>query len=196
MQWKPQATYALLIAMAAMWLLQNVVARMWGELPYIWIFLIGTDWYARPWTLVTSTMAHSLAGLSHLFFNGLMLYFFGPPLERIMGAKRFLIWFFVAGALAGVFQVALSGGLALGASGAIMFVFGALVMIMPRHTVLVWGLIPAPFWALGLFYAVLDLLGAIGPANGIGNFAHLSGMAIGLALGYRIKRANAWHTGR
>ena len=83
--------------------------------------------------------------------------------------------------------LALTGGLALGASGALMFIFGCLVVLMPKEKVLFYGIIPMPFWAMGILYAVLDILGAIGPANGVGNFAHLSGMALGLGYGWRLR---------
>ena len=43
-------------------------------------------------------------GFAHLFFNMFALYMFGGVLERVWGAKRFLIFYLVAGVGAGVFQ--------------------------------------------------------------------------------------------
>lgn len=186
--WKPEGTYALLIAIGAVWAAQFAVAFGFGSGLHAWIFAIGPEWWLRPWTLITSTLSHSLVRFAHILVNGLVLWFFGPLLERILGTKRFLVWFFGAGAISGVLQVTLDPGLALGASGAIMFVIGALAVIMPKETVLIWGILPAPFWAMAIGYAVLDLLGAIGPANGIGNVAHLAGMALGAGLGWKLRQ--------
>ena len=43
-------------------------------------------------------------GFTHLFFNMFALYMFGGLLERIWGAKRFLIYYFVSGIGAGLLQ--------------------------------------------------------------------------------------------
>lgn len=40
--------------------------------------------------------------LSHIFFNMLMVYFLGPLLEQVWGAKRFMIFYLVCGIGAGV----------------------------------------------------------------------------------------------
>lgn len=154
---------------------------------YITLFLIGPDWLGRPWSVITSIFAHG--DLMHLLFNGLMLFFFGPALERIIGGKDLTLMFMAAGAASGIVQVELSGGLALGASGAIMMVFGTLVILMPKQKILVYGIVPVPFWAAGIGYAALDVLGAFNPNDGIGNFAHLSGMAMGLAYGLGLREA-------
>ncbi len=52
----------------------------------------------RPFQLITHMFMH--ADVSHLFFNMLGLYFLGPMVERYLGIKRFLILYFVSGALA------------------------------------------------------------------------------------------------
>ena len=55
-----------------------------------------------PYQLVTYMFMHG--GFSHLFFNMFALYMFGSVLERVWGAKRFLIYYFVAGIGAGLLQ--------------------------------------------------------------------------------------------
>ena len=183
--WHPRATFTLLGSMVGVFVLQWLAILAAGTLAlHNFVFAIGPDWYIRPWTLITSTLAHDPTGLWHIFVNGLVLFFFGPILERIIGMKRFVAWFFASGALAGIIQVSITGGGALGASGAIMMVFGALVVLMPHEKVLIWGIVPVPFWAAGIGYALLDVLGVLTPADGIGHFAHLSGMAIGLWVGW------------
>ena len=55
-----------------------------------------------PYQFVTYMFMHG--GFSHLFFNMFALYMFGSVLERVWGAKRFLIYYFVAGIGAGLLQ--------------------------------------------------------------------------------------------
>jgi hypothetical protein len=78
----------------------------------------------------------------------------------------------------------------IGASGAVLAVLAAFIWNFPHTTVLMWGVLPVPAWALGLLYVVWDLQGA---ANGGGNVAHvthLAGAAFGLLYAWR-----GWHLG-
>ncbi len=186
-QWTPRGTYGLLAAIGAIFVLEHAVFFALGENAFAALFLIAPDWYIRPWSLVTSTLAHAPFSLLHILFNGIMLYFFGPLAERLLGLRNYVALFLAAGALSGVLQVTITGGAALGASGAIMMVFGTLMIVMPKQQILIWGILPVPFWAMGLLYAAMDLLGALGPSDGIGHVAHLSGMAIGIAVGFRLR---------
>ncbi|MGB1586956.1 MAG: rhomboid family intramembrane serine protease [Thermoplasmatota archaeon] len=194
-EWRPLGTWTLLGIIGAVYILQQLVGTTLGAYAHWFLFGIGNlptelgnGWWLRPWTLITSTLSHSPNNLTHILFNGLVLFFFGPILERILGLKRFLTWFFITGAVSGVLQILITGGLALGASGALMFVFGCLAIIMPNEKVLFWGIIPMPFWAMGILYAFLDVVGAINPYSSVGNFAHLSGMAMGLWYGWKLKQ--------
>ncbi|MEA3202371.1 MAG: hypothetical protein QOI63_37, partial [Thermoplasmata archaeon] len=156
-------------------------------------FIIDTQWWLRPWTLVTSTLAHDPTNLWHLLLNGLFLFFLGPLVERILGPRRYVTLFLVAGALSGVAQVhleqALGGsGSALGASGAINAVFGVLVILLPKERIYFYGLVPVPMWVAGIIFAAVDALGVLNPASSVGNIAHLSGLALGLLYGAYVKQ--------
>ncbi len=215
--WRPDGTYALLGILVGVWILQKLeqqvveaaIAQLLAgaeTLPFglaifrgeavrldVWTFVIDVDFLYRPWTLITSTVAHSFTSFNHILFNGLFLFFFGPTVERLVGTSRFLLLFFIGGALSGVLQVVLAatfsdGGGALGASGALMLLFGIVMVLLPNEKLLVYGILPVPFWLAGLGYAAIDVLGAFNPASTIGNFAHLSGMALGLAYGVWQKR--------
>jgi membrane associated rhomboid family serine protease len=54
----------------------------------------------RPWTLVTYMFLH--AGLWHLAFNMLALYFFGPRVEARLGGQHFLALYGVSGLVGGL----------------------------------------------------------------------------------------------
>jgi membrane associated rhomboid family serine protease len=184
--------------MLAVWVLELVVFDRAPDLAerlfeirsdrVAWMGSLVPMWLVEPWTLVTSTLSHHPARPMHLLLNGLFLFFFGPVVERLTGVRRFLILFFVAGALTGVAQVELSRALgsglpALGASGALMMLFGMLVALLPREKIHLYGILPLPMWVAGIVFAVLDLIGALNPRSDVGNFAHLAGMALGLAYG-------------
>ena len=51
--------------------------------------------YFRPYQLVTHMFMH--ADIMHLLFNMFGVYFFGPPLEYRLGAKRFFGFYFLCG---------------------------------------------------------------------------------------------------
>lgn len=185
--WKPWGTYALLFSMGGVFISQLAVLATLGEAVHSRVFPIGPDWYLAPWTLLTSTLSHG--GFVHILFNGLVLFFFGPHLERLVGTKPFVALFLAAGAVSGILQVLIDPGLALGASGAINMVLGALVLIMPNARILLYGIIPIRFWVATVAFALLDVLGFLGYGReGIGNVAHLAGLALGLWVGYRTKQ--------
>jgi membrane associated rhomboid family serine protease len=87
----------------------------------------------RVWTLVSYALLHSLDSPLHLVFNGLALYFFGPTMESRWGARRFLLFMFVAALVGGLFVLA-TYLLGLGGSP----VYGASAITM--GLVVAWGL--------------------------------------------------------
>lgn len=192
-------TYVFLGIIVAVWLLQWLVLFTATGL-YDDLFLIEGDFLVQPWTIITSMFAHATvdAGgrivFNHILINSLVLLFFGQTTERLIGTRRFTWLFLGAGAIAGIAQIVLTQlifdeqSAGLGASGAIQGVMGALVVIAPRLTVLVFFVIPAPLWALTIFYVLFDLLGAVTPGSGVGHFAHLAGLATGLAVGYYLRQ--------
>nr|AGS52339.1 rhomboid family protein [uncultured bacterium contig00063] len=43
-------------------------------------------------------------GFSHILFNMFALFIFGIQVERYMGSREFLLFYFVTGTLAGIFS--------------------------------------------------------------------------------------------
>ena len=146
--------------------------------------------FTRPWTLITYIFLH--IGLWHLFFNMLVLYFFGTALESRAGNKQLLAIFFTAGILSAIGYTFLSGpifniapGPMVGASGAIYGVFAALTMLEPELRVYVY-FIPMRLKHALVLFALFDFLMA-GSSDMIAHTAHLSGLFVGLYMGLRIK---------
>ena len=146
--------------------------------------LIGKDVFTRPWILLTSMFLHG--GFNHIFFNMYALFLFGPMLEHRIGAKRFLIVYLGSGLIAG-FLSSFVYTAALGASGAIMGMIGALIIVMPHLRLLFFFFIPMPLWIAGIVWAFLDAIGVFYP-SGVGNVAHLVGMGAGLLYGLHLKQ--------
>lgn len=191
-------TYLLLVVMVLVQLLQFLVIIAFGQGAHNAVFTLRPDYITYVWTWITSVFSHSPGTLVHILFNGIILFFFGSVLERKIGSNRFLGMFVVAGVVAGLAQAASTlalGGAGdvpiLGASGAILAVMGALTVLRPNLTVYLWFFLPMPLWFLTIAFAAYDVLFfAIGGAGagGIARVAHLSGLAIGLAYGYHLKK--------
>lgn len=136
---------------------------------------------ARPWTPFTYMWLH--AGIGHLFFNMLALYFFGPRLEQRMGSTHFLALYLVSG-LGGAalsFVNPLAPGVIprtgiVGASGAIYGVMLAFAMVWPQERVMIWGIIPLEVRLMVLLTAAYAMwAGFSGASSGTAHFAHLGG---------------------
>ncbi|HDI02641.1 MAG TPA: rhomboid family intramembrane serine protease [Candidatus Aenigmarchaeota archaeon] len=137
---------------------------------------------AEPWLLVTSMFLHG--SFPHLFFNMFALALFGSILEHHVGAKRFLVIYFISGIVAGIAS-AFFYPASLGASGAIYGILGTLAVLRPRMIVWVMG-IPMPMYAAAVVWATIDLIGMFAP-SGIANAAHLAGLGAGIIAGFVLK---------
>ncbi len=147
------------------------------------IFSLGlrpVAWLDRPWTMVTSLFVH--AGIGHIATNMLGLYFFGTFLTVLLGEAKFLLIYFLGGIAGGLVFVLLASpnSIAVGASGAIFAVGGALAVIRPKLRAYAFPIpFPVPIWAL--------LLGDFAFVSFIPRVAwqaHLGGLVLGVIAGY------------
>ncbi len=171
--------------------------------------------------LITYMFMHG--GFEHLFFNMFALWMFGRTLEQSWGPRRFLLYYMVCGIGAGLVQelvqyvhfatslshyANVNTGMAIipmaeylnmlttvGASGAIYGILLAFGMLFPNSRMFVFPLpfpIKTKYFVIG--YAVLELLLGVGASgDGVAHFAHLGGMAFGLALILYWKKNNRNH---
>jgi membrane associated rhomboid family serine protease len=137
----------------------------------------------RPWTVFTYMFLHGSGG--HLFFNMLVLFFFGPTLERKIGSFSFLKVYFGAGLLSALGHMIFSGSPVLGASGAIYGVFACLAFLEPDIRVYVY-FFPMKITQALVLFALIDIL-MMGSNDMIAHAAHLSGLVFGLYMGFKIK---------
>ncbi len=123
-------------------------------------------------------------GWLHLGINMVMLAAFGVPVVRVLGSRRFVLFYLSAGVFAGfvhVFFFSDSIDPVVGASGAISGVFGAVLMLM-RYV----GSLPSLLPVAGVWIALNIFFGLFGGTPGAGGdpvawTAHIGGFVYGLA---------------
>ena len=175
-------------------------------------FMIGTfamfyptSMYFHWWQVITHMFMHG--GFWHIFFNMYTLMIFGGVVERIIGSKKFLFFYFICGLGAVALHLgveylqmqAYMEGAALGnsaaiqnialikntptvgASGAIYGVLMGYAMLFPesRMTLLFPPVTLSAKWMVVVFAAIELFTGVTGISAGIAHFAHLGGMLIG-----------------
>ena len=142
----------------------------------------------QPWQLVTYEFLHG--SFLHLFFNMFALYMFGPEIERLLGSRRFTVYWFVCVISAALLQLWVQGMSAgppaptVGASGGIFGLLLAFGMAYPRRKLmLLFPPIPMPAWLFVTLYGLLELyLGVFGAGGRVAHFAHVGGMIGGFVL--------------
>lgn len=136
----------------------------------------------RPWTLLTYMFLHG--GFTHILFNMLMLFFFGPRLEERLGSPTFIRFYLLCGVFGAVvsvifFAVAPFGAM-IGASGAVFGVVLGFARYWPREQIYIWGVLPVQARVLALLMVASSLFaGFSGARDGVAHFAHLGGLAAG-----------------
>lgn len=160
------------------------------------------------WQPLTHMFMHG--GFGHLIFNMYTLWIFGSQLERVWGAKKFLLFYFVTGLGAALVHTgvewiqmqnwlseAAAGSYAaqmsihtlkmtptVGASGAIYGVLMGYAMLYPDS---IMSLVFPPIsmkakWFVLIFGAIELFTGVTGVGGNIAHFAHLGGLIFGYLL--------------
>jgi rhomboid family protein len=189
----PAATRALLILNVAVYAVQMFTGSWTVRLFALWP-PASPNFPGAPsfelWQLVTYGFLHDERNLAHLFFNMFALWMFGGEIERLLGTRRFVTYYFtciVGAAVAQLIvlsQMDMSPVPTLGASGGVFGLLLAFGMAFPhRRIMLIFPPIPMPAWLFVTLYGLLELyLGITGSGQGVAHFAHLGGMAAGYAL--------------
>ena len=159
----------------------------------------GTPWF-QPYQIITHMFSH--AGITHIFFNMLSLFFLGPMVEMALGPKKFLGLYFISGFVALlahflIFNLPFLLGQTtevpnpiLGASGAVYGVVIAFATLFPdRELMLLFPPIPIKAWVMALLLIGMGLYsGLTGTGGNVAHFAHLGGALAGYILASHWKR--------
>ncbi|MXZ07205.1 MAG: rhomboid family intramembrane serine protease [Acidimicrobiia bacterium] len=126
----PSAVLTIIVLTVGSYVLQRMNPQYVAEYAHIgWLVRAG-EW----WRVITAAFLHT--GLLHIVFNMYALYALGPFIERQAGKLRFVGLYLACAVAGGIAFQAMSGGAAVGASGAIFGLFGAVLMetLPHRHT--------------------------------------------------------------
>lgn len=129
----------------------------------------------RPWTPITYMFFHGSP--THLLFNMIGLFFFGPALEARLGSRNFLILYVMGGIFGAILSIITSFRIPIiGASAALYAIMFAFARYWPHQRILLFMVIPVEARLLVILMTVLSLWGGFGMwGSGIAHFAHLGG---------------------
>ena len=160
-----------------------------------------TEWFAFSWDqanafyglgwlrLITYQFTHDWAGVGHILFNLLTLYFFGTMAERSLGYRGVFKLYLLSGIVGGLVYLALSALMerpnvpVVGASGCCYAFLVYAACLAPRSMVILI-IFPIQLWILaaalvfiGFYSMFVELAG--GPSGSTAHSAHLGGAAFG-----------------
>jgi len=142
--------------------------------------------YFRPYQFFTYMFAHGSFG--HIFFNMLAFASFAPILESYWGDKKFLLFYIATGIGAGVIYGLLnyfvftgSGGIMLGASGAIYGILMAFGLLFPNLELMLL-FPPIPIKAKYMVFVIGFITYALDRSGTVAHLAHFGGAFAALLI--------------
>lgn len=163
----------------------------WFHLPKDFLEFVG-----QPWSLVTYSFFH--AGLGHIFWNMLMLYFASRIFLNLFDAQRFINVYFLGVIVGGlvfllsynVFPTLLNTNTALiGASAGVTAVLIFVCTYIPNQEVRVI-FFNIKLWYVGAFFVLVDLIQIPYGGNIGGRLAHLGGAFLGYMYARQLVKGN------
>lgn len=141
----------------------------------------------KPWSLITYGFLHG--SFSHLFWNMIMLFYFGNILVNYFGDKRFLNVFFNGILFGGIIYI-ISYNLfpvftgvsskMIGSSAGVMAILFYITSYNPNHTIRFF-FVNIKLLYIAVFLLVMDII-QIPVENSGGHIAHLGGALIGFLM--------------
>ncbi|WP_370174213.1 rhomboid family intramembrane serine protease [Leeuwenhoekiella palythoae] len=150
----------------------------------------------QPWSLLTYAFLHG--GFWHIFWNMLILYWFGQIVLNLFTEKRFLT-IYLLGALAGgvlfvlaynLFPVLItSSAYLVGASAAVRAIMIFIAAYTPNTEVRVI-FFNVKLWHIGVFVVLTDLIQIPSSGNAGGLLAHVGGAIFGYVYAQQLSKGN------
>jgi len=138
-------------------------------------FIVEFKQYYR---FITSIFIH--IGALHLFLNGYALYVLGPQMERLMGQKKYLLFFLLTGIGGNIATFFFNfTSVSAGASGSLFGLFGAFLYLAHRRKEMV-----TPQGRRDILRLVVINLVLTFAVSSISTTAHIGGLLMGYLLSY------------
>lgn len=197
----PPAILWLIVINAAVHLLRQVLSESVDQQIVTQLGLVPASYTGDPggpwWSLLLAPITYQFlhGGWVHLGVNMVTLAAFGAPVERLLGVRRFVLFYLSAGVVAGFIHVLFfsdSVDPVIGASGSISGVFGAVLIALWQA-----GRMPSLLPVAGMWIALNVFFGIFGGTPGGGGepvawTAHIGGFVYGLvALRFFVPRVPA-----
>ncbi len=173
----------LVIINVAVFLAQNLLSNL-HITEYLSLWNVRSNFF-KPYQFFTYMFAHG--GIGHIFFNMFALASFAPILETHWGDKKFLIFYLATGLGAGVIYAVVnyflgaSGGIMLGASGALYGILMAFGMVFPNLEVTLL-FPPIPIKAKYLVFLIGFITYAMDRSGTVAHLAHFGGALVGFVI--------------
>jgi len=187
----PRLTKQLIIVLVAAFVVQSMLMFYWhyDAIEHFGLTVNGLR-SGKVWQLVTFQFLHSVPWPWHVLFNCLGLWFFGRPVEEMVGSRKFLRLYLFSGLAGGALQALLTLILphhfdipVVGASAGVCGLIAIFCSLFPMQELTTWiYFFPIQIRARYLLYFLfgLSLYGAIIPFDGIAHAAHLGGILTGV----------------
>lgn len=164
-------------------IIANVLFSMKGFNDYSFFekykFNIGAIRRGEQVRMISSAFLH--ANAQHIIFNMLSLFFFADAVIDTVGVTQFVVIYVSSLLLGNLLSYFLHKDdyhySAVGASGAVMGVVYAGILLEPR--MLIYGL---PAWIFGVGYMIYTIYGMVKRNDNIGHDAHFGGAIAGYAI--------------
>lgn len=148
----------------------------------------------RPWTIFTYMFSHFR--FFHIFFNMLVLFWFGRIFLRYLNQKQLLTTYFIGGftglilflASYNIFPGLLVGSTILGASAAIMAIVFAISFYAPDFTIHLLFIGPVKIKIVAIVYIAIDIIMIAYDQNAGGYISHVGGALYGYLYATQLKK--------
>jgi membrane associated rhomboid family serine protease len=207
----PRASTALIVVLIVAFVLQSLL-WFYGDINVMSQLALSVDGLSsgKVWQLLTFQFLHSVPMPFHVLGNCLGLYFFGRPVEEMLGSKRFLVLYFLAGVFGGLVQVGSTvllprhvDSIVVGASAGVCGMIAIFCSIHPMQELTTWiYFFPVNVRARNflLFLTLFSLFGTLVPFWNVAHGAHLGGILLGIGYvrwGERLwGKLTGWRTSR
>ncbi|MDT0607000.1 rhomboid family intramembrane serine protease [Croceitalea rosinachiae] len=152
----------------------------WFELPEAIVPFI-----SQPWSIVTYSFFH--AGFGHIFWNMLLLYFFGRIFFNLFDSQKFIAVYFLGVIIGGALFIMAynvfptlsdTNAILIGASAGVTAVLIFTCTYIPNQEIRII-FFNVKLWQLGAFVILKDVVTLASGENVGGMFAHLGGALLG-----------------